>query len=493
MSLRLPFSLCIRGCPLSGRGGGSRPAPFPVSRLAWINDFFSAVRPYLFFRDEDAVLILPPNRVTSLNESATRILSHMCKRGRIELFDGLRDGERAEDVNRFFSNLKAMYEGALDDTDAALAVERTAFSFDFTKLPVLGEIAVTYRCNNRCLFCYAGCGNGTCRRDGIATDGIATDGIATDGIAGDRIPAELSTGRIKRIIRIFRRDARIPFFSFTGGEPLLRRDLEKLIRYAVRIGLRINLITNGTLATAERARSLARAGLESAQVSLESSNAVLHDRLTGVRGSWERTLAGIRNLQAAGIAVQTNTTITALNADRVAEMPAFLAQIGIIRFSMNLFIPTSAVSNDGLFFPYTSIGPVIDAVRRNAVEHGLTFFWYSPVPHCLYNPISRGMGNKSCAAMDGLLSVSPRGDVLPCSSYNEPMGNLLEKPFRRIWFSDRAAYFKYKRYAPGECEGCDRFVACQSACPLYWKYAGTGEIRNPSPVAASVEEAELWQ
>ncbi len=81
--------------------------------------------------------------------------------------------------------------------------------------------------------------------------------------------------------------------------------------------------------------------------------------------------------------------------------------------------------------------------------------------------------------MDGLLSVSPSGDVLPCSSYPEPMGNLLTMPFRDIWFSDRARHFKLKRYAPAECADAPSFVACQAACPLYWKSVGTAEIRNP--------------
>jgi len=113
----------------------------------------------------------------------------------------------------------------------------------------------------------------------------------------------------------------------------------------------------------------------------------------------------------------------------------------------------------------------------------MTFYWYSPIPHCHYNTIARGLGNKSCAAMDGLLSVSPAGDVLPCSSYPEPMGNVLSQDFRDIWFSPRAAFFKNKEYAPAECAGCDSFTACQAACPLYWSYAGTSEIRNPNTLA----------
>ena len=56
--------------------------------------------------------------------------------------------------------------------------------------------------------------------------------------------------------------------------------------------------------------------------------------------------------------------------------------------------------------------------------------WYSPTPMCLFNPLADGLGNKSCAACDGLLSVAPNGDVLPCSSYPQPVGNLLQAGLR---------------------------------------------------------------
>jgi radical SAM protein with 4Fe4S-binding SPASM domain len=59
------------------------------------------------------------------------------------------------------------------------------------------------------------------------------------------------------------------------------------------------------------------------------------------------------------------------------------------------------------------------------------------------------------------------------------MGTLLKQEFAEIWFSARARHFKNKEYAPAECAGCGSFTACQAACPLYWRYAGTSEIRNP--------------
>jgi radical SAM protein with 4Fe4S-binding SPASM domain len=280
-----------------------------------------------------------------------------------------------------------------------------------------------------------------------------------------------------RVIDIFRDKAKIPFFSFTGGEPLLRKDLEALIAYAGERRLRVNLITNGTLASPERARSLFAAGLRTAQVSLESPDAAIHDALCGAPGSHAATLLGIAALQEAGIKVQTNSTLTRRNRESLLAMPAFLDGIGVERFSMNLYIPSAgALTAPDLFVPYEETGSFVDAVRASAAREGLTFFWYSPTPLCIYNPVARGLGNKSCAAADGLLSVAPSGDVLPCSSYPESLGNLLERDFGDIWFSERAAHFKNKRYAPETCAACASFTACQAACPLYWAYAGYGEL-----------------
>lgn len=481
-----------------------------VRDLAWIDGFFREVRRHVFVRPEDGVLILPPNQVYRLNEGGLRIVGHLLSGRPIARFPGIADGDRAREVAEFCSDLRDFTRGDSSGLDARAAVERVPYTFDFTRLPILGEIAVTYACNNACRFCYAGCGAGrgcgsaSGEAEGagvvsaVGTAGAADVSAETGSAAGSGVSAEtpeMPLRAAKRIIDIFKREAQIPFFSFTGGEPLLRRDLEAMIRHARRLGLAVNLITNGTLADRARARSLARAGLQTAQVSVEAPDEATHDDLTARPGSFARTLAGIANLQAAGISVQTNTTVSAANAHLAPRMPAFLKSLGIGRFAMNLYIPAArqraaervagavaAGEADPLFLPYSRIGPVIEAVREAARAEGLTFYWYSPTPHCRYNPIARGLGNKSCAAMDGLLSVSPAGDVLPCSSYPRPMGNLLREGFRDIWFSAGARHFKRKEYAPAACTGCESFRACQAACPLYWSRVGTVEIRNPSAV-----------
>ncbi|MDP3178402.1 MAG: radical SAM protein, partial [Spirochaetaceae bacterium] len=198
--------------------------------------FYRSVRPWLLVREEDSVLIAPPNRVYKLGGSAASILLWLDAGGALTELPSL-DDEKAAQLIVFFDELRAAYEGRSPE---GRGFERVPYDFAFTRLPILGEIALTYRCNEACRFCYAGCG---------------AAGIEAGA------PGELSAAEWKRVIRVFKDEAKIPFFSFTGGEPLLRPDLEELASFARSLGLRVNLITNGSLATVDRAASLKAAGI----------------------------------------------------------------------------------------------------------------------------------------------------------------------------------------------------------------------------------------
>mgnify|MGYP003738609795 CR=1 FL=1 len=442
-----------------------------TQELAWIAPFWAALSPYAYAREEDNVIIVPPNLVYKTNPTGIALIQHLEKGGRFEDIPGW-NAEKARQCIEFFLSIKAAYERK------PFIPASVPYDFSFTSLPVLGEIALTYRCNNACRFCYAGC-NDVSENKTPAPAGLST--------------IELDTIGFKKVIDIFRDEAKIPFFSFTGGEPLLRPDLEELAAYAVSRGLRVNLISNATLASKERAASLFASGIHSAQVSLEAPESGMHDYLCGSPGSFAASVAGIHALIGAGISVQTNSTLTSRNRDALLDMPEFVATLGIRRMSMNLFIPSgSGLSDDSLYLPYTEAGAFVDAVRKRAKKAGVDFLWYSPTPLCIYNPLARGLGNKNCAACDGLLSVSPSGDVLPCSSYPKPVGNLITDGFQSVWFSKDARYFKDKRYAPDSCRSCTAFTACQGACPLYWNYAGYAELAGKaySPSVSDTHRAQ---
>jgi len=448
-----------------------RHADFP---LDWVDGFVESIRPYVRVRQRDRLLILVPNQAYKLNRTGLTVLGCLLDGGHIaDVQDRLGDDPaKRRDLFHFFADLRALVNGCLGEGRDRKAVDRVPFQTPFNELPVLSEIAVTYRCNLRCAFCYANC---TCSTRKRYPDPWKKGPGTFSG-------PEMTTDEVRRVLRIIAREAQVPSVSFTGGEPTLRGDLDALIAYARGLDLRVNLITNGTTAEEGLVRRLAGAGLNSVQVSLEGPSAQVHDAITGVPGSFERTVRGIKSYRAAGLHTHTNTTINRLNLEAMPPLVRFIKELGLDRFSMNLVIPAGRGSqnDEDLSVSYTEIGPIVEALHRQARELGLEFMWYSPTPMCLFNPIARGLGNKSCAACDGLLSIAPDGRVLPCSSYPEDVGNVLTTPFREIWNGPRARWFQQGRYAPRECQGCEELTVCRGACPLYWRKHGCAELMRES-------------
>jgi radical SAM protein with 4Fe4S-binding SPASM domain len=105
--------------------------------------------------------------------------------------------------------------------------------------------------------------------------------------------------------------------------------------------------------------------------------------------------------------------------------------------------------------------------------------WYSPTPICIFNPVVHGLGNKGCAACDGLLSIAPNGDILPCSSYPRPVGNILEMAgnFRKAWRQGEFAFYQRKGFAQDRCQACEYLAVCNGGCPLYWDAVGIDELQ----------------
>jgi radical SAM protein with 4Fe4S-binding SPASM domain len=303
----------------------------------------------------------------------------------------------------------------------------------------------------------------------------------------------MTTAEVKRILDVIVDDARVPTVSFTGGEPTLRPDLPELVAYAKSRRLRTNLITNGLRCGANGyVNLLAEAGLDSAQVSLEAADAAVHDTIVGRLGAWKRTVRGIRHLQKAGIHVHTNTTINSLNREHLGALVDFLADLGQPYLSMNMVIRTGDAAGS-MEIGYQEIGGTVLPLKDRAEEHGMRFVWYSPVPLCLFNPVAHGLGSQSCSAADGLLSIAPDGQVLPCSSFEQGVGNLLHESFDVVWNRRSSKYWRRKEFLPPGCRDCNLADLCCGACPLYWDERGDfGEIEEHLAPTGRLPNA-LWR
>ncbi len=153
----------------------------------------------------------------------------------------------------------------------------------------------THRCNLCCGHCGSSCG------------------------PASRPPEELETREVKRIFSEIAQDfdASHIFVSITGGEPLVREDLEEIVAHMVGLGMTVCMVSNGTLLTLDRARSLAAAGMGVVSVSIDGLEDT-HEVIRGV-GSYRRALEGLANARAAGF--YDTEAITCVRPANLPQLP----------------------------------------------------------------------------------------------------------------------------------------------------------------------------
>jgi radical SAM protein with 4Fe4S-binding SPASM domain len=303
------------------------------------------------------------------------------------------------------------------------------------KAPLRIDLALTYRCNNNCSHCYAG---------------------------GPHETKELSTDEWKKIIKKAV-DFEVPNVVFTGGESLLRGDLEELVAYAEGHDVVTGLITNGRLLTKERVASLKRAGLDYVQITIESPDPAIHDKMCGV-ASFEETVEGIKN-SVNELYVTTNTTITRENYLTIQDLVPFLQGLGVRKFGINAIIRAGkGMEAEGL--TPEELKELLPDIINKANELGMEFIWYTPTKYHRLNPVEMGLGVKACSAARLTLAVEPDGSVLPCQSYFKPLGNALTDDFHKMWEADLAKHLRAHDFIQERCRTCIQFPLCGGGCPL---------------------------
>jgi radical SAM protein with 4Fe4S-binding SPASM domain len=232
---------------------------------------------------------------------------------------------------------------------------------------------------------------------------------------------------VPRLTRIMDRiaDGGVRHVALFGGEPLLRRDAETILRLARERYVRVGLATNGTLITDATAQLMAELGTE-VLVSLDGSCADVHDRLRGA-GTFAKTVEGLGRLQRAGCrGVRIATTITRQNARDVPNMVRLARRLGV-GLQLSAFLPLGRGHH-----AQADLG-----LEKEDLLRALKCTWilaeYYEVPSASFNArcetwlaraLDRCSGGKSAVLVDGA------GDVYPCASLRSRehrLGNVLRE------------------------------------------------------------------
>ena len=154
-----------------------------------------------------------------------------------------------------------------------------------------------------------------------------------------RNPGELTTAEALRLLDDVRRFGRV-VFVFSGGDAFKRPDIIELVRHGAEIGLRMAITPATTpLASRERLQELKDAGLTRLAVSLDGSNAAIHDEFRRVQGSFDHGIRILRQSQQIGLSTQVNTVVRKANIDDMPAMCDLMSELGIVFWEVFFLIP----------------------------------------------------------------------------------------------------------------------------------------------------------
>ncbi|QTP60619.1 pyrroloquinoline quinone biosynthesis protein PqqE [Billgrantia antri] len=276
--------------------------------------------------------------------------------------------------------------------------------------------------------------------------------------------------------------------GFSGGEPLVRRDLETLVAEARRLGFYTNLITSGLGLDEARIEALHAAGLDHIQISLQASDPDVAAAVAGSPKAHAKKLAMARSVKAAGYPMVLNVVLHRHNIDRLDEIIALCDELGAdaVELANCQMYGWAHLNREGLL-PSREQLETAEATtarwRERLAERGRDMRLLFVVPDYYAERPKACMGGWGAIFM----TVAPDGAVLPCHSARMlPMSfpNVRDRGLREIWY-DSEAFNRYRGdgWMREPCRSCDERHQDVGGCRCQ-AYLLTGDATATDPVCS---------
>ena len=324
---------------------------------------------------------------------------------------------------------------------------------------------ITRRCNLRCVHCRS------------------SSQLEVEG------HPDFSLDEAKRVLDDIRSYAS-PVVVLSGGEPLLRPDVFDIARYGTALGLRMCLATNGSLVTADTCRQITESGIRMVSLSLDGSTAAVHDDFRNQPGAFDGVMNAIRLFNAHNIDFLVNSSFTKRNQDEAPKIHQLVKSLGATAWYLFMIVPTGrgeeimaelippdeyeAMLNwhydmekeeDELLVRPTCAPQYYRVVLQRAKEEGEKFKRRTL-------KFSTG-GSKGCLAGQLICMIDVDGNVLPCSYFPLPAGNIRTQSFREIW-EESPLFLEMRDFAgyKDQCGRCEYLNVCGGCRARAWAVTG---------------------
>ena len=313
-------------------------------------------------------------------------------------------------------------------------LRRFAAKASSARIPLNGGIDLTYRCNLRCIHCYAG----PCSSRQTADKELSTEQV---------------TGIISQAA-----EAGCLFLLISGGEPLLREDFPEIYVHAKRAGLIVTVFTNATLVDDRIIRMFEQWPPHGIEATLYGASAAVHDSITRVAGSFNLALGNLQALAARGFRVTVKTILMKQNAGEFDRIERLAGEFGF-RFKMDAVI-FPRLNGDPA--PLSLLAPVKTAVEKEFSSGHRVESWEAYVERTKALP---GTDRQyDCGAGLSSFHVDPYGSLLPCLMARSIRYDLTKGSFETGW-REVIPLIREKAADPSRpCGACDKRAFC-SFCP----------------------------
>jgi pyrroloquinoline quinone biosynthesis protein E len=299
-----------------------------------------------------------------------------------------------------------------------------------------------------------------------------------------RAEAELSADEWKRVFSEARALGVLQL-GLSGGEPLLRKDLETLVDHARRTGLYTTLVTSGLGLTRERALRLRDAGIDHVQISFQDSDRANAERIAGIT-SVDKKVAAAALVREMGVAFSVNVVLHRGNLDHIGEIIELAASLGADRLELanTQYYGWATLNRDALMPTRAQLDaaePVVDAaVARYRGKMQIIYVlpdYYSQYPKACYG----GWGSV-------YIVLGPDGRVLPCHAATQitslSFDTVRDHSLEWIW-RDSAGFraFRGDDWMREPCRSCPRKTVDFGGCRCQ-AFLLTGDARNTDPVCS---------
>ncbi len=332
-------------------------------------------------------------------------------------------------------------------------------SLDGLGIPMWLTLELTYRCPLHCPWC-------------------------SNPLDFDKFRNELTTEEWMKVLREGRELGSLQL-GFTGGEPMLRDDIEELVAEAEKLGYYTNLITSGIGLTPERLRVLKSVGLKQIQLSLQSSDRDITNKLVGA-DVYDQKLAVAYDIKSQGFPMVLNVPICKQNVGQTKDILKLAEDLGVeyIEFA-NVQYYNWALLNRAEFLPTSEeLEAAEEAVKETRTRLGNKMAIYFVIPDYF--------DDRPKACMNGWgaihLTIGPDGAALPCQEARVIKGlefpNIREHSLDWIW-NESSVFnaFRGDDWMKEPCRSCDEKEKDHGGCRCQ-AFLLTGDAANTDPVCS---------